>query len=350
MVMMRRGGDIGEEIRSGHAVEMISLASDGHDPVSDFQARSGIVAPAAGAFDQLLEFLPSAGMLDETSKAIAVRLDALPPLCPAPRPPGLAFDAGTLQPGDAQGLLRAAEIGMLPEGRLELMIRALAHRLDLPCGTWVGESFTLPDLDIAASSWDAAALPAGTPFVPHGTGAGFLRRVRSVFAEELAAPTGPAPGARQALEMAIPARHGTWTVSVLPACRDATGRALIGIERRILPSAQLRFGDAALPCVPAWRVAVLPDAPDPLLTAAADAAGCAPDALTRLGAAYHPSLGITPERVQPFVVAAGALPPERRAALTFVPLDDVLERARDVRDGHLLIAAFRLAGMLGDPG
>ena len=137
--------------------------------------------------------------------------------------------------------------------------------------------------------------------------------------------------------MAIPTRHGTWTVSVLPACRDATGRALIGIERRTLPSAQLRFGDAALPCVPAWRVAVLPDAPDPLLTAAADAAGCAPDALIRLGAAYHPSLGITPERVQPFVVAAGALPPAHRAALTFVPLDDVLARARDVRDGHLLI-------------
>jgi hypothetical protein len=154
------------------------------------------------------------------------------------------------------------------------------------------------------------------------------------------------PGARQPLEMAVPARHSTWTVSVLAACRDATRRVMVGIERRILPAPQLRFGDAALPCVPAWRVAVLPDAPDPLLAAAAQAAGCAPEALTRLGAAYHPSLGITPERVQPFVVAATALPPAQRASLAFVPLDAVLARAGEVHDGHLLVAAFRLAGLL----
>jgi len=155
------------------------------------------------------------------------------------------------------------------------------------------------------------------------------------------------PGARQALEMAIPARHSTWTVSILAVCRGPAGQVLVGIERRTLPAAQLRFGDAALACVLAWRVAMLPDAPDPLLTAAAQAVGCPPGSLTRLGAAYHPSLGITPERVQPFVVPAMELPSAQRAALAFVALDSVLARAGEVRDGHLLIAAFRLAGMIG---
>lgn len=347
LVMMRRGGDVGGEIRSGHAVEMISLASDGGDPAADFRGRSGIAVPDAASFEPLLEFLPSAGMVDEATRGIAVRLDALPPLRPAPRPPGLDFDAGTLQPFDAQGLLRAAEIGMLPEGRLELMIRALSRRLGLPCGNWVGEAFTPPVADLAASAWEAVAAPGGAPFVRHEAGAGFLRRVRSVFSEELLGAAGPLPGALQALEMAIPARHGTWTVSVLAACRDAAGQILVGVERRLLPAAQLRFGDAALPCVPAWRVAVLPDAPDPLLAAAAQAAGCAPGSLTPLGAAYHPSLGITPERVQPFVVSAAALPPAQRATLAFVSLESILARAGEVRDGHLLIAAFRLAGMVG---
>ena len=68
--------------------------------------------------------------------------------------------------------------------------------------------------------------------------------------------------------------------------------------------------------------------------------------LVRPAAPYHPSLAITPARVQPFVVAATALPAARRASLAFVALDRVLERAAQVRDGHLLIAAFRLAGML----
>jgi hypothetical protein len=288
-------------------------------------------------------------MLDEATTGIAVRLDALPPLGAAPRPPGLAFDPGTLQPFDAQGLLRAAEIGMLPEGRLELMVRALSHRLGLPAGTWAGDTVTLPTLDRPAAAWDDVARAAGTPFEPRAAGAGFLRRVRSVFSEEIAGPDGPAPGARQALEMAVPARHGTWTVALLAACRDAAGRILVGVERRLLPAAQLRFGDAAVAGVPAWRVAVLPDAADPLRAAAASASGCIPDLLVRLGAPYHPSLGITPERVQPFVVAADAVPPALNDTLSYVALDAILARAGEVRDGHLLIAAFRLAGMTAAP-
>jgi SAM-dependent methyltransferase len=347
LVMMRRGGDVEAEIRSGHAVEMISLASDGRDPAADFQARSGLAAPSAGAIEQLLMFLPSAGLLDEAARGFAVRLDALPPQTAAPRPPGLAFDAGTMRPVEAQSLLRAAEIGMLPDGRLELMIRALLRRLGLLSGAWVGDAFAPAVTDLAAARWDDVARPAGAPFAPHDGAAGFLRRVRSLFSEELRGDGGPAPGARQALEMAIPAKHSTWTVAVLPVCRDATDRVLVGIERRILPAAQLSFGDAALPCVPAWRVALLPDAADPLLRAAAQAMGCTSEALTRLGAAYHPSLGITPERVQPFVMQAAALPADRRAGLHFVPLGALLSRSATLRDGHLLIAAFRLAGMLG---
>ncbi|HKU94674.1 MAG TPA: class I SAM-dependent methyltransferase, partial [Vineibacter sp.] len=54
MVMMRRGGDVGEEIRSGHAVEMISLASDGSNPGADFVARSGLSVPDTVRFERLL--------------------------------------------------------------------------------------------------------------------------------------------------------------------------------------------------------------------------------------------------------------------------------------------------------
>ncbi|HJQ60791.1 MAG TPA: methyltransferase domain-containing protein [Vineibacter sp.] len=345
LVMMRRGGDVGEEIRSGHAVEMISLASDGDDPIADFQARSGITARADDVIP-LLNFLPSAGMLDEAAQGFAVELDRLPQTSAAPRPSGLAFDCGTLRSVDALSLLRAAEIGMLPDGRLELMIRALLRRSDLSSGAWVGDGFEPAVADITAAPWVNVARPAGAPFAPQDGGTGFLRCVRSVFAEELRGDDGPSPGARQALEMAIPAKHTTWTVSILPVCRDVDGNVLVGIERRVLPAAQLRFGDAALPCVPAWRVALLPDAADPLLTAAAEAMGCAPVALTRLGAAYHPSLGITPERVQPFVMHAAALPADKRAALHFAPLGVILRRAATLPDGHLLIAAFRLAGVI----
>ena len=71
--------------------------------------------------------------------------------------------------------------------------------------------------------------------------------------------------------------------------------------------------------------------------------GCDPAALTPLGAAYHSSLGLSPERVQPFTVPFAALPPALRAGLRVVRLAEMLDAAGTVRDGPLLIAAFRLA-------
>ena len=126
MVVMGRSFGDAPEWRSGHVVEMISLASDGHDPHADFQARAGFPVPAGSAPDALLAFLPSAGLTDEVARGFAIRLPSMPPLQPAPRPPetagGQPFDYGVLQSFDAAGLLRAAEVGMLPEARLELMI------------------------------------------------------------------------------------------------------------------------------------------------------------------------------------------------------------------------------------
>jgi SAM-dependent methyltransferase len=139
LVMMGRGSGIATEIRSGHVVEMISLASDGADPAADFQSRSGLNLPVGVRPEPILTFLPSAGLVDEVARAFVIPLDDLPPRGPAPPPPGQTLDCGVLQSFDAAGLLRAAEVGMLPEGRLELTIRALFHRLEQGAGRWVGE-------------------------------------------------------------------------------------------------------------------------------------------------------------------------------------------------------------------
>ena len=342
MVMMGRSSGTTAEIRSGHVVEMISLASDGTDPAADFRARSGLDLPEGVRPEPILGFLPSAGMVDEVARAFVVPLEALPARRPAPRPPGQTLDCGVLQSFDAAGLLRAAEVGMLPEARLELAIRALFRRLGRAPGRWVGEPVAPLPCDAAAMPWAEASQPDATRFVAAAP-AGFLQRVRSVFTETLAGADGPCPGGEQVLEMALPVHHGAWTVSVLPVGLDPAGGLLAGLERRRLPAAQLGFGQAALPTVPAWRLDRLPDAPSPLRAAAAAAVGCDPAALTALGAAYYSSLGLSPERVQPFTVAAAALPPGLRDELSFVRLPELLDAAETVRDGHLLIAAFRLA-------
>ena len=342
-VMMGRGEGTPEEIRSGHVVEMISMASDGTDPAADFRARSGLELPEGVRPEPILSFLPSAGTVDEVARGFVVKLDRLPSRRPAPRPPDQVLDCGVLQSFDAAGLLRAAEVGMLPEARLELTIRALFRRLGQAPGRWAGEAVAPLPCDAVPVPWADASRPEAAGFVPAAP-TGFLRRVRSVFSETLA---GDVPGGNQVLEMALPTRHGAWTVSVLPIGLAPDGTLLVGLEQRRLPAAQLGFGNAALPTVPAWRLDLLPEAPEPLRAAAGQAAGCDPARLTPLGAAYHSSLGLSPERVQPFTVPWGALPPGLRDQLRFVPLREILDDAASVLDGHLLIAAFRLACATG---
>ena len=352
LVAMGRDTGAEPELRSGHTVEMVSLASDAADPQADFLSRAGFPVPPGAVAEALLRLLPSAGTADEVARVFAVRFAALPPVQPAPAPPpdgaSPGFDYGVLQSFDAAGLLRAAEVGMLAEARLEVAVRVLHHRLGLHPGHWVGETLA-DDLPVrSASAWGVAAAPAGAPFGPAPRGAGFLHRVRSEFVEQR---EGQAPGGRQVLELAAPAHHDSWTVSVLPVARDAAGQTLVGLERRVLPAAQLGFGDAGLACVPAWRLGPPRDTPDPLRDGAASSAGCEANRLCPLGGAYHPSLGISAERVQPFAVAADALPEATCHSLHFVPLAALLDAAAQVRDGHLLVAAFRLAAALGSrPG
>jgi|AraplaMF_Col_mMF_1032025.scaffolds.fasta_scaffold00062_28 hypothetical protein len=63
--------------------------------------------------------------------------------------------------------------------------------------------------------------------------------------------------------------------------------------------------------------------------------------LTALGGGYFSSLGITTERVYPFIADARNLPRNIMESLVFCRLTDVLAAPHRITDGHLLIAASR---------
>jgi hypothetical protein len=63
--------------------------------------------------------------------------------------------------------------------------------------------------------------------------------------------------------------------------------------------------------------------------------------LSALGGGFFSSLGITAERVYPFVADAQILPRKITEGLAFCRLSDVLAEPSKIGDGHLLIAASR---------
>jgi hypothetical protein len=69
---------------------------------------------------------------------------------------------------------------------------------------------------------------------------------------------------------------------------------------------------------------------------------------TALGGGDLSSLGITPERVYPFIADVQALPRKISRGLAFCRLSDVPAAPRRIAECHLLIAASRAGHLFAD--
>jgi SAM-dependent methyltransferase len=310
--------------------------------------RAGFARDAVRQVDSGLSYYPSPGGIDEIVTSLFVEIAAPVPRRTLPASLSGFSTAGQLREFDAQDLLRAAHVGVLPEARLEINVYALLEKLGLPPDPFIGEAVDIPDAPAPGSLRRAAigdllARPATAPFVPTGTPAGYLRLVRSVFADQTDEEGSARRLAEQELDFVLPRERSVNTVVALPVLRD--GQVLVGLETRLLPVPQRHQGNARILTAPAWRlgrdITTLTQARD----VAASAMGVAPDDVLPLGAAYFPSAGITPERVHPFAVriagAVGELPYD------FVPLAELRRHVGALRDGHLLVTALRLTHALG---
>jgi hypothetical protein len=315
-------------------------------------AERAMIAPQnLGKVETGLTYYPSPGGIDEVVTSLFIEARAPLPHHALPAALSGFSSAGELREFDAQDLLRAAHVGVLPEARLEMNLYTLMDKLAIRPDPFVGEEIALSARAVPA--WlrradldDLLARPAASPYVPADKPSGYLRLVRSVFADQTEDEGRTRTLAEQELEFVLPRERSCNTILCLPVL--LADEVLIGLETRHLPVPQIHEGDARILTAPAWRldrqVETLSQAKSVLATSFGVPAG----AITPLGAAYFPSAGITPERVYPFVVhlseaaAAGAA-----VSYDYVPLTQVRRNLHRLRDGHLLIAAMRLIHALG---
>jgi SAM-dependent methyltransferase len=265
--------------------------------------------------------------------------------------------SGRIRPIEAQQVLRAAQVGGLPDARLELNVRSLLTRLGRAHGPWIGDQ------------------PAGVP--ESGLGADRTRwhvlanrSSRRAFRalEASAAPSFLALHARRfeeldaagevlgsaVLELVVPRTRSATTIATAAVAR-IDGALCLGIDDDDLPAAQCFHGNSEILVTPAWRLpreVLLARAP----IRAAEAFvreryrvehGLEVQEIAELGGRYHPSAGATPEVVHPWLVvvagrAEGVTP---RRSLRFVPVEDALAHADAIVDGHLRVASLRVGAM-----
>lgn len=261
--------------------------------------------------------------------------------------------AGRLRAIEAEQVLRAAQVGGLPDARLELNVYDLFSRLGRRPGPWIGDAPTigegLPPADSSTlTSLDALAeRPARRAFVPVDASAsrGFLTILASAFDEVDRRGRTLATHTR---EYVLPRTLSSNTVACALLLR-LQGTLWLGVDDDDLPAAQCFSGNSQLLVAPAWRLPVEVSHVDAARRFARERIegeyGLRVGATAELGGRYHPSAGLSPELVFPLAVEVLDARDARR--LVWFPLREVARPRPALVDGHLRITALRAAHALG---
>lgn len=294
-------------------------------------------------------YYPSPGGIQEEVRSIFVEIA---PLFVEERlGAGSPFrSAGRVRAIEAKQLLRAAQVGGLPDARLEVNVRDLLGRLGREIGPWIGEELEL--LEASAPPRSPTTLGALLGHAPRrvfervpsrGDAPPFLAIHARTF-EEL--DRAGAVRARAVLEVVVPVRTSGNSIAVAPLLRSG-GVTWLGVDDDDLPAAQCFHGNSEILVAPAWRL--------PLEVATTSAAhrfarerlrdeyGVEVAGVHELGGRYLPSPGMTPEAVHPLAAIVRSVHDDAPKALRWVRLDDAAERAAALVDGHLRIVTLRAA-------
>jgi SAM-dependent methyltransferase len=296
-------------------------------------------------------YFPSPGGLQEEVRAVHVEVE--PVQVDAHRGPGWWFKAEqVLRAIEARQLLRSAQVGGLPDARLELNVYELLLRSGRDPGAWVGDALALPEgplPDHTASLEELSRAPQRRCYRPAEASerSGFLE-LRCRRFDELDANGRMVSSL--ALEAVLPRSLSTNTVATALCCRSG-GEVWLGIHDHDLPAAQCFDGRSNLLVAPAWR---LPREVHGLDASRAWVAerirtehGLSPVAFHELGGRYHPSPGVTPEVVYPLAVVVSGPVGGGTSDIWWIPLREAVARRDLLLDGHLRIVAIRAAHALG---
>lgn len=297
------------------------------------------------------QYYPSPGGLQEQVSSVFARVEPVFVEEPLGNVSGTST-SGRVRAISAEQVLRAAQVGGLPDARLELNVYALLSSiLKRSVGPWIGDALELLSSPPPQNVIEAHSLAAGRRrrrfrAVGGERSSGFLGVRRGRFAELNAAGEVVSSVER---EYVFPRTTSPSTVAVALLRRDGE-QVYLGVFDHDLPAVQAFTGSSALWVAPAWRlprgVSSQGAARDFVLERLAREHGIECRKCWELGGRYHPSPGLTPEAVYPLAIDVATEQPSD-APLHWVLLRDLLASDRPVLDGHLRIVAWRAAHAVG---
>jgi len=314
--------------------------------------RAAVPARSILRFSPGVTYYPSPGGIQEEVRSVFVEIEPVFARTELPDTSGFS-SSGRVAAIEARQLLRAAQVGGLPDARLEMGVYELLQQHGEGPGPWIGAAIEVAPAevvpDVTAPS-DLLDRPPRRRFTRVTDSGGFLRVHATETAEHDA---NGQPLGSKVLEYVVPTPLSSRTVSTALLRRDGD-RILLGVDDDDLPAAQCIGGHSSILVTPAWRlprsVATMTPARAWIAARLTAEYGLTLGRAWELGGRYHPSPGSTPEVVHPIaweVLAEGQTETLAPRTLTWVPLDALLRHPSLLVDGHLRVAAFRAAHALG---
>jgi len=337
---------------SGHLPEPVAVANVENDAdiMSGLTQKAGLQAAQIEEIETALTYYPAPGLADEI---VHSRFVALNPAQigtsawvlhkVASEVSGFS-DSGDVRLYRAQELLRAAQVGILPEARLELNIYALMRAHEITPEPWIDGLMEAP----ASSYFERSKLElllreeARQLFEPAAQqSGGYLLHRCSLFEDRSATSY----LCEKQLEFVLPAKASAQAGVVIPLAQNQNGEICIGIAELDLPAPQKREGSSRIFVAPIHRFPYTVSSYHEAQLFLANQIGTPLTKLRRLGDGFYSSIGMTPEKLYPFVVAVD--PSQLKEELRFVPLTSFYTKLETFRDAPLMIGGLRAIHALG---
>jgi hypothetical protein len=338
----------------GYVVEPLNvLQSDrplGQTAEEALESLAGLASTRIVGFHPGGTYYPSPGGLQEEVRSVLIEVEPVFVQRPLVAVSGFST-SGRVRAIEARQLLRAAQVGGLPDARLELNVYELLLILGRDVGPWIGERIELPEAagaPVPSRLEDLGGRPVRRVFerVSRPNASPFLDLICAQFQE-----LGTDGGALRSrdVEYVVPRPLSTNTVATALLFRRGDD-VYLGVDDDDLPAAQAFKGNSQILVAPAWRlpheITTLTPARDWVAERLRLEYGLRAGEWWELGGRYHPSPGATPEAVYPVAVEVRRLDPRGRR-LHWLALRDLVAGRSAIVDGHLRIVALRAAHALG---
>lgn len=218
---------------------------------------------------------------------------------------------GKIREVDAQRILNAIGVGMIPSSRLEMQILALYEKLDIPYEAWADCPLNLKTEEPEEKSRlrdivDKLAQHDSRFKEIRGT-AGQIRTAHSVFVDEGQIKGGITGLASREMEFILQEDKSQNTAVILPLTKGLDGEVMAGIIEEYLPVPQRYKGNGLVLTCPSLSLPKEVTNFELARKYIAEKFEVPIDCVSRMGESYFSHIGLTPQRIYPFAVSTAGV-------------------------------------------